>query len=343
MKRIEEYNHLYPAFHIRKWIDCGGQVYDKTSKKTNKCRVINYKKDFTGKFYYSLGKVDNELEKRLSVFEHEVAPLIDRIDTRKVCVQLSTKELELIKLYCVLCASRQDNTCEVIKNDESCFYKSNNYLFGTFRNATQEEAVSITAKIVDEFERVKSLPDVLGADIGGLKQEGKEALSIFTIGLHISIIRAETPILLVSDRFCIIENTMDSDHLYTYVPISPKTALLLVKSKYYYNKQAFVKTKQRFGEKYGNGYPDAYLSDLFGAEVGDYESCLFCDYKKTVDEKLEQKAGFLNVEIHTLPKEIFQLFNSIYCEDGEKILFCDKEELDFALTHQLQCRDIVIG
>lgn len=113
-------------------------------------------------------------------------------------------------------------------------------MFGTFRNATQEEAVSITAKIVDEFERIKSLPDVLGADIGDIKQKGKQALSIFTIGLHISIIRAETPILLVSDRFCIIENTMDSDHLYSDVPISPKTALLLVKSKYYYNKQAFV-------------------------------------------------------------------------------------------------------
>ena len=49
-------------------------------------------------------------------------------------------------------------------------------MFGTFRNATQEEAVSITAKIVDEFERIKSLPDVLGADIGDIKQKGKQAL-----------------------------------------------------------------------------------------------------------------------------------------------------------------------
>lgn len=48
-------------------------------------------------------------------------------------------------------------------------------------------------------------------------------------------------------------------------------------------------------------------------------------------------------KISCLPKEVFRLFNSIYCEDGEKILFCDKEELGFALTHQLQCRDIVIG
>ena len=44
-----------------------------------------------------------------------------------------------------------------------------------------------------------------------------------------------------------------------------------------------------------------------------------------------------------IDREYDQNTNSIYCEDGEKILFCDQEELDFALTHQLQCRDIVIG
>lgn len=49
------------------------------------------------------------------------------------------------------------------------------------------------------------------------------------------------------------------------------------------------------------------------------------------------------ISCRCLPKEVFRLFNSIYCEDGEKILFCNKEELGFALTHQLQWRDIVIG
>ena len=60
-------------------------------------------------------------------------------------------------------------------------------------------------------------------------------------------------------------------------------------------------------------------------------------------QHIERETNSLYVKINYLPKEVFRLFNSIYCEDGEKILFCDKEELGFALTHQLQCRDIVIG
>ena len=30
---MEQHNHLFPAFHIRKWVDNGGQVYDKQLKK----------------------------------------------------------------------------------------------------------------------------------------------------------------------------------------------------------------------------------------------------------------------------------------------------------------------
>lgn len=343
-EQMDKYNHLYPVFHIRKWVDNGGQVYDKQLKKENKCRVINYKKDFTRQFYYSLGKVDNQLEKRLSVFEHEVAPLIEKIDSAENNVQLTGKELELLKLYCLLCASRHENTCEVIKNDKSGICKSNNYLLGTFRNSTQEEAVGVTSKIVDDFERVSKMRDDTIIDVGNFNGFSTQPLSYYTIGLHLAVVRAAEPIILISDRFCIIENTMDSDHLYSYIPISLKTALLLVKSKYFLNEKAFIETKRRFGEKYGDGTPDEYLSDLFGAEVGDYENRLFCEYytQSTLEKHIEKETNSIYIKINNLPKEIFRLFNSIYCEDGEKILFCDKDELEFALKHQLQCRDIVI-
>ena len=69
-------------------------------------------------------------------------------------------------------------------------------------------------------------------------------------------------------------------------------------------------------------------------------SYLVCHMEKY---HIERETNSLYVKISCLPKEVFRMFNSIYCEDGEKILFCDKEELGFALTHQLQCRDIVIG
>lgn len=337
-------NHLYPAFHIRKWVDAGGQVYDKSSHRKNKCRNINYQKDFTAKFYYSLGKDDSVLEDRLSRFEYTIAPLIERIDSSEENIYLTGKELELIKLYCLLCANRHANTCEVIKSDEANIYRSNDYVFGTHRNETPKEAVDMTTMIVKEYEKLIEMPSEMNA--GAQREESFfYAPVVWTAGLHLSIVRADAPVLLISDRFCILENTIDSDHLYAYIPISPKTALLLVNSEYYFNEEAFCRTKAWFGEKYGNGVPEEYLSDLFGAEVGKFEDSLFCEYysQPTMEQHIERETNSLYVKINYLPKEIFRLFNSIYCEDGEKILFCDQEELDFALTHQLQCRDIVIG
>ena len=51
--------------------------------------------------------------------------------------------------------------------------------------------------------------------------------------LHLCIFRNTENNIALSDVFAIIENTIDSDHLYTYIPVSPKTALFLVKTKYY--------------------------------------------------------------------------------------------------------------
>lgn len=167
-------NHLYPAFHIRKWVDVGGQVYDKSSQRKNKCRNINYQKDFTAKFYYSLGKDDSVLEDRLSRFEYTIAPLIERIDSSEKSVYLTGKELELIKLYCLLCANRHANTCEVIKSDEANIYRSNAYVFGTHRNETQKEAVEMTTMIVKEYEKLIEMPSEMNA--GAQREE-----SFFTL------------------------------------------------------------------------------------------------------------------------------------------------------------------
>lgn len=336
-------NHLYPVFHIRKWVDAGGQIYDKCSQKENKCRPVYYKKDFSAKYYYSLGREDSTLEDRLSQFEHTIAPLIERIDSAEKSVHLTGKELELIKLYCLLCASRHANTCEVIKSDEANIYRSNDYVFGTHRNETQEDAVDMTTVLVEVYEKMMGKPDDMNAGVGNIRF-GVYSPTIWTAGLHISVVRADTPVILISDRFCILENTIDSDHLYAYIPISPRTALLLVNGEYYFDAETLYETEERFGEKYGGGTPDEYLSELFGAEVGDYEDRLFCEYysQSSLEKPIEKESNSIYIRINDLPKEVFRLFNSIYCEDGEKILFCDKNELEFALKHKLQCRNIVV-
>ena len=47
---------------------------------------------------------------------------------------------------------------------------------------------------------------------------------------------------------------MDLDHLYSYVLITPTSALLLVKTKYYFDNETFVNAKRRLSLKhYGDG------------------------------------------------------------------------------------------
>lgn len=332
-------NHLYPAFHIRKWVDQGGKIYDKKKAVEKRIRRVNPRKDFSAVYYYSLGEKDDGLENRISSFECEIAPLIEQIDTATESVNLKRKQLELLKLYCSLCANRHSNTCEVIKSDESGIYRSNHYLIGTHRIETQKDAVEITTRIVKEFERIREASKKTNQD------NSKQYVNAFTLGLHLAIFRSETPMVMISDRFCILENTIDSDHLFSYIPVSPRTALLLVKSKYYYDFEHFESTCIRFGNKYGLGTPDPYLSDLLGAEVGLYEDRLFrAAYKdELMIEPADDTCESLYVKIQKLPKEVFRLFNSIYCEDGEKVLYCDKKELEYALSHQLNCRDIKVS
>lgn len=338
-------NHLYPRFHIKKWLDSGGRIYNKNTKKIRYCRA---EKDYTSRYYYSLGEGNSKLEDKISKFESYIAPIISRIDESEFEVKLTGKELELLKLYCVLCGSRHEYTSEVIKEDESGIYQSNNYLWGLHRAKTQKEAVAITEMIIQDFERIYNLNDDIESQASSQIIFPEYMYSAFTTGLHIAIGRAESPMLCISDRFCIIENTIDSDFLYSYVPISPRTALFLVKSKYYIDREAFENTKIRFGNKYGGGIPDPYLSIILGIYKNyDVEDKLFCSYYNDSSQantegtyvgiNLVKEA---NVKINTLPKFVFKQFNSIFCEDGTKILFCDEQEMRFALNNRLCCRTV---
>ena len=341
-------NHLYPKFHIKKWIDSGGKIYN---KKTGNIRRWYSSEDYTLRYYYSLGEENSELEDRISKFEAYIAPIILKLDEAETEVVLTGKELELLKLYCVLCGSRHSFTSEVIKKDESGVYQSNNYLWGLHRAESQNEAIGITEQIIRDFEKIVSLEENIESQISHWMIDPKYVYSTYTVGLHIAIGRAASSMLCISDRFCIIENTLDSDFLYSYVPISPKTALFLVKSKYYMDQETFDRTRVRFGQKYGLGSPDQYLSVIMGSsKIYDVEDALFCSYYR-VRSCVHVKETYITrntvckakLKINILPNVVFQQFNSIFCEDGTKILFCDEDQLKFALNHKLNCRKIIIG
>lgn len=131
------------------------------------------------------------LEDRISVFENYIASIVKRIDEAEGSIRLSAKELELLKLYGALCANRQHFTSEVILHDESGIYRSNNYLFGTYRFNNQEDVVKITEHIIDDFEKIMGLDDNLTTQIDPQIIEPRFLYSTFTIGLHVVILRSK--------------------------------------------------------------------------------------------------------------------------------------------------------
>ena len=344
---MKSHNHLYPAFHIRKWVDNGGLIYDKIE---NQSREVDSQNDFSSVFYYSLGKEDCILEDRIAKFEGRISTIIKKIDKSNDKITLSGKELELLKLYCVLCGSRHEYTCEVIRSDESNYYQSNNYLWGLHRTNNQKDAVKITEMIMDDFDKINVLPNDIESWIKFDYFDPNYIYSHFTTGLHVVILRTDENSLCVSDRFCIIENTMDSDFLYSYVPVSPSTALLLVKTKYYFDVQQYFYTLKRLSRKYGAITPDKYLSSIFYVDDNyNYENLLLCSYshvKSAVHVEdtdiIRSKASIVTVKIKKMPIEIVRQFNSIFCEDGNKILYCNKNELDVARKTKVPGRDIVM-
>jgi|SRR5690554_5433466 len=333
-------NHLLPRLIIKKWEKSDGRLYN---KKTKRNRKIKYE-DYSKKYYYSLGKVDDVLENRISVFENKIAPILAKVDDAEKVIRLTGKEVELLKLFCVLAACRQDNTSSLIKNDESGIYKDNNYIFGVPLIKTQEEAVGITGRIIDDFDRINALSD--SSEFNNWSRiTTKSNNSFYTLGQHLVVLRNENNSNIISDICAVIECTMDSDYLFTYVPISPKTSLVLVKSKYYDNYEEYLFTLQRFGRKYGSGNPDPYISAIFEKR----EHILFNSYSSVrsavhVNETYIKIKNYNNVviSIKDISLQEIRQFNSIFFEDGEKIVFTNEEELNFAKTIPLNSRNVIL-
>ena len=334
---IKKYNHIYSKFHIKKWSENNGRLYNKGTKTSRK---IDLRKDFTKKYYYSENEPNNELEDRIGDFEAYIGNIIKRVDEAKGSVHLTGKEYEMLKLYCVLCANRHHFLTELIKNDESGIYRSNNFLYGVYSLSNKEEAIKFTEQLLNFFDALKAQKEVKACIYSDIVSKYP---CLPTTGLHLEIYRREKPDIIISDRCCLTENTLDSDYLFTYFPVSPHTALMLIKSKYYIDRIHFENTKVRFGQKYGGGIPDPYLSMVFrGRENLLFSSAYLVPSMVHVGEAylLQEMASDVFLEIKELPTGIVTQMNSMLCEDGEVVLYCDKEALEKALKTKMDYREV---
>lgn len=321
---VKRNNHLLPRMIIKRWEEHNGKIFE---KDTQKIRNVN-QLDYSEKYYYSLGKEDDMLENRISHFEGYVGNILKMLDEAVDSIELSEKDMEILKLYAFLQACRNDNTSPYIKNDESGIYRNNNYIFGVPLVSTQESAVTLTSRICDEFERIKNLDShsKYTYDYRFMLLDGINSSLVW--GLHLVIVNNKNNAFLVSETTAIIECSMDSDYMFTYVPVSPKIGLILAKSKYFYDLNQIEYTKVRFGRKYGNYYPDPRLSEVIE------------DNKLIFNGILNN--GRVKITFCELSKyEIYNL-NSVIYEDGTRILYSDETVLKESKNINFK-REIVIG
>lgn len=304
-------NHLLPRMVIKRWEEQDGKIYVKKDNKIRKVRPLDYSK----KYYYSLGKVDDELENRISVFESYVANLLKQLNDADGKIEITEKDMEILKLYVILQSCRNDNTSPFIKEDESGFYQNNNYIIGVPFISTQEEAVKVTSLICNEFEKIKQLSqnEKYSYDYHVFKAEGINSALCF--GQHLVIVSNGKNEFLVSETTAVIECTMDGDYLFTYVPVSPKIGLILAKSRYFYAKETIEKTRIRLGIKY-SGTPDPYLSVVLR------------DSKLVFNGNVNE--GKVTFDIIKLTKNEITSLNSVIYEDGNNILFSNETGLNNA-------------
>ncbi|MDD4069696.1 MAG: DUF4238 domain-containing protein [Candidatus Izemoplasmatales bacterium] len=135
-------NHYLPRFHIKKWEEFGGKLYNKNTNRTRKINQL----DFSKKKYYSTDGTDS-LENRIAKFESYISEIIRKIDNQNETIDLTGKQLYLLKLYCAFCSYRHQFTSEVIIEDDFAMYKSNNYLWGVQRYTEKKDILYITEEL----------------------------------------------------------------------------------------------------------------------------------------------------------------------------------------------------
>lgn len=335
-------NHLIPAFHIRKWIDGKRVLYN---TKQNTYSELTQDIFFEENYYDAAG--ERELEDRISTFEAYVGKLIKKIDDCDGEVKLKGNDLTILKFYCMFCACRQEKTTEIILDDDFGMYRSNNYLFGVPRLTEKKEVISFVKLLLDEFDMAKKPENFNFYSLLNRFQRvftnARNSIHMSMINLHLSIVRSENEGLLIGDVFAIIENTIDSDHLYTYIPMSPKTGFLLVKTKYYKDYNTLEYSKRRLASNNG-GVKDPYLSVVFASSM---ERELICSYSYeelfvSIKPMFIERKNYdlVSVEIVKISRSSEFMLNGVMVNDSEYVIVQDKRIVDFANKNIMDFRHI---
>lgn len=318
MEKQFEKNHYFPKYNLKYWKEIDSKLYD---KKTKKDRNFNPGNNFQlHKFYYFDGTP--QIEKRLGKIENYMSQILKKISDsiNENSIELSKYEISFIQLFLFLQASRQLNTTEVIKSDESGIYQSNNFLFGV-RN------------LKDKEEMKYSMSSLINALESFIEEKTSEYLELWlhmqVHSTHLVIAKNNSNYICQSDVCCIIENDIDSNHMYTYFPQTPKIAFFLVKSKYFY--RAWHRSK------YLNRYNDEVISPI----LTNLETGLICQYNK--EGFFEDSATYffpsgpinfsklkkekIKLNFFELSKLIVDKYNKILFDDGE--IFIHNQKTDY--------------
>jgi hypothetical protein len=342
-------NHLYPKFHLKNWDSLGGKILD----KNNSCiRKIELGDDFTKNRYYW---IDNspDLEIRFGKFECYISNIINEIiNATSDNIEITSKQLYLLKLYCKFAAERQENTTYVIKEDEFGLYENNDYQFGTFIMNNRSEVLIETQKIIEKFEKVindKCFRYIENQDFDNIKD--------ICDGVHLVILRNAGNHFCLGNVFGLIENTSDNDHLYFYLPVSPNISLMLVNSEYYLDKKQYDFAKRYLPRKFHvrqnmlRSLPhnkqqkiDLTNMDFFGVKDDEYLSYVIANESILFNSYYHQDILFThdiyNIKIQDIYASQVYMFNSIIYEDSNEFIFINKEDIKKAKKIKAKFRKI---
>lgn len=69
---------------------------------------------------------------------------------------------------------------------------------------------------MDDFDKIIQITNDIITKIDFHIIDTKYVYSIYNIGLHLLVLRIDKPLFVISNKCCIIENTMDLDKLYFF-------------------------------------------------------------------------------------------------------------------------------
>lgn len=314
-----EKNHFFPNYNLQYWKKINSKLYDKKIKKD---RNFNPANNFClHKFYYFDGTP--QIEKRLGKIENYMSQILKKISNSVDSnnIELSEYEIIFIQLFLSLQASRQLNTTEVIKTDEAGIYQSNNFLLGTHNLKSKEQMVKNMYTLINALESF-------------IKKKSSKDLEMW-MGMqmnhtHLVIAKNNNNQICQSDVCCIIENDIDSNHMYTYFPQTPNIAFFLVKSKYFYRDWHRLNYLKRSNDTEISPILQNLEIELicqYNKEGFSEQSSWYSFSTKPINSFTQWRKNKIKLNFFNLPNDIVNHYNKILFDDGQ--IFVHSQEANY--------------